>query len=107
MQMRAVPGITYGTAEHADYRMVDIATGRASVAFTIRHDGAEVARVELPASMHNARNAPAAFVATIAAGGSAPQLPQHSPGSAVSLGLRVRGEIEVTFVDDYASAYRG
>ena len=68
----AVPGITYGTAEHADYRMVDIETGRASVTFTIRHDGAEVARVELPTpGMHNARNAAAAFVATIAAGGSA------------------------------------
>ena len=101
----AVPGITYGTAEHADYRMVDIATGRASVAFTIRHDGAEVARVELPTpGMHNARNAAAAFVATIAAGGSAAAAAAAlARFGGVARRFEFRGEIDgVTFVDDYA-----
>jgi UDP-N-acetylmuramate--alanine ligase len=100
-----VPGITYGTAEHADYRMVDISTGRASVTFTIRHDGAEVARVELPTpGMHNARNAAAAFVATIAAGGSAAAAAAAlARFGGVARRFEFRGEIDgVTFVDDYA-----
>lgn len=101
----AVPGITYGTAEHADYRMVDIETGRASVTFTIRHDGAEVARVELPTpGMHNARNAAAALVATIAAGGSAAAAAAAlARFGGVARRFEFRGEIDgVTFVDDYA-----
>ena len=82
----AVPGITYGTAEHADYRMVDIATGRASVTFTIRHDGAEMARASCrpracttPATQRppSWRRSPQVV--------RPPQLPQHSPGSVVSL----------------------
>ena len=83
----AVPGITYGTAEHADYRMVDIATGRASVTFTIRHDGAEwpasscrPRACTTPATQRppSWRRSPQVV--------RPPQLPQHSPGSAVSLG---------------------
>ncbi|MAJ89616.1 MAG: UDP-N-acetylmuramate--L-alanine ligase [Acidimicrobiaceae bacterium] len=101
----AVPGITYGTAEHADYRIVDMETDRASVAFTIRHDGVEVARVELPTpGMHNARNAAAALVATIAAGGSAAAAAMAlARFGGVARRFEFRGEIDgVTFVDDYA-----
>ena len=85
--------------------MVDIETGRASVTFTIRHDGAEVARVELPTpGMHNARNAAAAFVATIAAGGSAAAAAAAlARFGGVARRFEFRGEIDgVTFVDDYA-----
>jgi len=102
---RAVPGITYGTAEHADYRMVDIETGRASVTFTIRHDGTEVARVQLPTpGMHNARNATAALVAAITARGSAAAAASAlARFGGVARRFEFRGEIDgVTFVDDYA-----
>lgn len=99
------PGITYGTAEHADYRMVDIETGRASVTFTVQHEGADVARIALPTpGMHNARNATAALVATIEAGGDAAAAAKAlARFGGVARRFEFRGEIDgITFVDDYA-----
>ncbi|MEM8705472.1 MAG: UDP-N-acetylmuramate--L-alanine ligase [Actinomycetota bacterium] len=101
----AVPGITYGTSEHADYRMVDIETGRASITFTVRHADADVARVALPTpGLHNARNAMAALVATLEAGGEAAAAAKAlARFGGVARRFEFRGEIDgVTFVDDYA-----
>ena len=101
----AVPGLTYGTDEQADYRIVDIERGRASVSFTLRHAGADLVRVVLPTpGMHNARNAAGAIVATIAAGGEpADAAKALARFGGVARRFEFRGEIDgVTFVDDYA-----
>lgn len=100
-----VPGVTYGTAEDADYRMVDIERARASVSFRIVHGDIELAQVELPTpGMHNARNACAAIVTTVLIGADA-------DGAARALGrfggvarrFEFRGVVDgITFVDDYA-----
>ena len=100
-----VPGVTYGTAEDADYRMVDIERARASVSFRIVHGDIEIAQVELPTpGMHNARNACAAIVTTVLIGADA-------DGAARALGrfggvarrFEFRGVVDgITFVDDYA-----
>ena len=85
--------------------MVDIATGRASVSLHNPARWGGVARVELPTpGMHNARNAAAAFVATIAAGGSAAAAAAAlARFGGVARRFEFRGEIDgVTFVDDYA-----
>ena len=100
-----VPGVTYGTAEDADYRMVDIERARASVSFRIVHGDIEIAHVELPTpGMHNARNACAAIVTTVLIGAD-------TDGAARALGrfggvarrFEFRGVVDgITFVDDYA-----
>lgn len=100
-----VPGVTYGTAEDADYRMVDIERARASVSFRIVHGDIELAQVELPTpGIHNARNACAAIVTTVLIGADA-------DGAARALGrfggvarrFEFRGVVDgITFVDDYA-----
>ncbi|MEM9465856.1 MAG: UDP-N-acetylmuramate--L-alanine ligase [Actinomycetota bacterium] len=101
----AAPGSTYGTADDADYRMVDLEHGSASVAFTLRHDDADLARVVLPTSgMHNARNAAGALVAAIAAG-AAPEAAAAALAGFAGVARRFdfRGEAAgVRFVDDYA-----
>ncbi|MEM9201194.1 MAG: UDP-N-acetylmuramate--L-alanine ligase [Actinomycetota bacterium] len=106
----SAPGLTYGTDEAADYRMVDVERGRASVTFTLRHHdgegpGTDLVRVTLPTpGMHNARNAAAAIVATIAAGGDAVDAANAlARFGGVARRFEFRGEIDgVTFVDDYA-----
>jgi len=51
-------GVTYGTAEAADYRMVDVALGRSSVSFSIVHEGAALGTLRLPVpGLHNGLNA--------------------------------------------------
>ena len=102
---RAVPGITYGTDEAAAYRMVEVERSRASVIFTLRHEEVDLVRVTLPTpGMHNARNAAAALVATLAAGGEVEAAAQAlARFGGVARRFEFRGEIDgVTFVDDYA-----
>ena len=102
---RSVPGITYGTDEAAAYRMVEVERSRASVTFTLRHEEVDLVRVTLPTpGMHNARNAAAALVATLAAGGEVEAAAQAlARFGGVARRFEFRGEIDgVTFVDDYA-----
>ncbi|MFT7607448.1 MAG: UDP-N-acetylmuramate--alanine ligase [Candidatus Aldehydirespiratoraceae bacterium] len=100
-----VPGVTYGTSETADYRMVDIDRGRASVGFTLVHDGDELGRIQLPTpGLHNARNAAAAVVCGLLVGApidSAARALGRFGG--VARRFEFRGEANgVVFVDDYA-----
>ncbi len=102
---RAAGAITYGTSPGADYRMVDLAAGRAGTSFTVEHDGATLGRVSLPvAGDYNARNATAALVMGLQLGvafETAAQALGHFAG--VARRLEHRGEVGgVTFIDDYA-----
>ena len=97
--------VSYGTAEGADYRMVDLVASRAGTRFTVVHDGRTVADISVPIpGRYNASNACAALVAG------------HFLGAPMEAGARAlaryggvarrfqfRGERGgVTFVDDYA-----
>ena len=100
-----VPGVTYGTAEDADYRMVDIERARASVSFRIVHGDEEIARVDLPTpGMHNARNAAAAVVTSVLIGANASDAARAlGRFGGVARRFEFRGVVDgVTFVDDYA-----
>lgn len=92
--------ITYGTAEHADHRIVDLTTHRFGVQFRI--DG--LGRVELPLpGVHNARNATAAAVMAVTVGAPFEAVARALatfPG--VGQRFELRGEAAgVTFVDSY------
>ena len=97
--------VTYGTSESADYRMVDLDRGRASVAFDLRHDDEDLGRIELPVpGAHNARNAAGAVVTGLMIG-----VPLDAAARALARfgGVARRFEFRgtqsgVTFVDDYA-----
>jgi UDP-N-acetylmuramate--alanine ligase len=99
------PCVTYGTSETAEYRMVELARGRSSVAFDLRHGGDDLARIELPVpGVHNARNAAGAAVTALAIGvpldAAARALPRFG---GVARRFEFRGtQSGVTFVDDYA-----
>jgi UDP-N-acetylmuramate--alanine ligase len=102
---RAVGGVTYGTSEHADYRMVDVARHRASVEFTLVHEGAELGRITLPTpGLHNARNAAAAVVTGILLGAPVDAaIRALGRFGGVARRFEFRGEAGgVVFVDDYA-----
>jgi UDP-N-acetylmuramate--alanine ligase len=97
--------LTYGTNEDADYRMVDLDRGRSSVGFTIRHDGEDVGRIELPVpGLHNARNAAAAAVAGSVVGASFEDAARAlARFGGVARRFEFRGRRDgITFVDDYA-----
>ncbi len=98
-------GITYGTTGAADYQMVDVEPGRACISFTIRHEGSDVVRVDLPTpGLHNARNATAAAVTAILLGAPAEAAARAlSRFGGVARRFEFRGEVDgITFVDDYA-----
>ena len=101
----AVPGVTFGTAHDADYRMVDVERGRASVSFRIVNGNDEIARVELPIpGMHNARNAAAAIVTSVLIGADAADAARAlGRFGGVARRFEFRGVVGgVTLVDDYA-----
>jgi UDP-N-acetylmuramate--alanine ligase len=96
---------SYGTAEAADVRMVEVRAGRDGVGFDLWRHGQHVGPVHVPLpGLHNARNAcaalamglevgvePAAAIAGIARFGGVDRRFEH------------RGEVGgITFVDDYA-----
>ena len=97
--------ITYGTAEGATFRMVDVQRQRASTAFGVEHEGQRIADVRLPVpGLHNARNACAALAAGVAVG-AAPDAAVRALAryAGVARRFQFRGERSgVTFVDDYA-----
>ncbi|MDP9072389.1 MAG: UDP-N-acetylmuramate--L-alanine ligase [Actinomycetota bacterium] len=96
---------TYGTAEDADYRMVDVARSRSSVRFGLEHQGRGLGEVVLPVpGLHNARNAAAAAVAGLLVGApfeaGARALGRYG---GVARRFQFRGDRDgVTFVDEYS-----
>ena len=102
---RCGPATTYGTSEDADYRMVEVVTGRSSVSFGLERHGDLLGEVALPvAGLHNARNACAALVAGLSVGvpfdAGARALARYG---GVARRYQFRGERDgITFVDDYA-----
>jgi UDP-N-acetylmuramate--alanine ligase len=100
-----VGGVTYGTAESADYRMTDIATARSTVSFSLVHEGAALGTLRLPVpGLHNARNACGAAVMGLLLGASfddaARALARYG---GVARRFQFRGERDgATMVDDYA-----
>ncbi|HEX2274423.1 MAG TPA: UDP-N-acetylmuramate--L-alanine ligase [Acidimicrobiales bacterium] len=101
----AAGAVTYGTAEGADYRAVDVDLAPAAVTFALEHAGSRLGPVRLPLpGLHNALNATAAAAAALLAGAPfdavAASLARY-PG--VARRFQHRGEAGgVTFVDDYA-----
>jgi UDP-N-acetylmuramate--alanine ligase len=97
--------VTYGTAEGADYRMVDVAGGRTGIAFTVERRGEVLGEIRLPVpGIHNARNAGAA-VATALELGVPFDAAQRALGryAGVARRFQFRGERDgITFIDDYA-----
>ena len=97
--------VTYGVAQDATYRMVDVTRSRAGTAFTVLHDGTSIAEVRLPVpGLHNARNACAALVAGVLVGAPVEAAVRALARYAgVARRFQFRGErAGVTFVDDYA-----
>jgi UDP-N-acetylmuramate--alanine ligase len=97
--------VSYGVADDASYRMVDVERGRTGTSFTVLHEGAPVAHVQLPVpGLHNARNACAALVAGVLVGAPADAAERALARYAgVARRFQFRGERNgVTFVDDYA-----
>jgi UDP-N-acetylmuramate--alanine ligase len=97
--------VTYGTADGADYRMVDVVAEGAGTEFTLVHDGAPLGRVHLPVpGAHNARNACAALVTGLLLGASFESATRALARFAgVARRFEFRGERDgVTYVDDYA-----
>jgi UDP-N-acetylmuramate--alanine ligase len=96
---------TYGVAEGADYRMVDVERQRASTSFGVEHEGRRVADVRLPVpGLHNARNACAALVAGVLVGAD-PEAASRALAryAGVARRFQFRGERHgVTYIDDYA-----
>ena len=102
---RAVGGVTYGTSDDADYRMVDVDRHRSSVEFTLRHDGTDLGRIHLPTpGLHNARNAAAAAVTGLLLGAPVDAAVRAlGRFGGVARRFEFRGEADgVVFVDDYA-----
>jgi len=102
---REAGATTYGTAEGADYRMVDLDASRSGTSFSVEHHGVVLGRVSLPvAGDYNARNATAALVMGLALGidfeVAAAALGRFA---GVARRLEHRGESDgITFIDDYA-----
>ena len=102
---RQVGAVTYGTAESADYRMVDFVGARSSSQFSVVHHGTSLGEFSLVVpARHNARNACGALVGGLLLG---------APSDAARRALRryggvarrfeFRGERDgITYVDDYA-----
>ncbi len=97
--------VSYGTSPGADYRMVEVTTGRDGGQFAVDHVGARLGEIRLPvAGMHNARNACGALVAALAIGApfEAAERAMARYGG-VARRFEYRGErAGVTYVDDYA-----
>jgi UDP-N-acetylmuramate--alanine ligase len=97
--------VTYGTAEGADYRMVDVAGGRTGIGFTVERRGEVLGEIRLPVpGIHNARNAGAAVATALELGVPFDAAQQaHGRYAGVARRFQFRGERDgITFIDDYA-----
>jgi len=97
--------LTYGTANDADYRLVDLESRRDGTSFTLLSGGKEIGQIRLPVpGQHNARNAAAAAATALEIGApfdAVARALSHYGG--VARRFQFRGERSgVTFVDDYA-----
>ncbi|MBV8387928.1 MAG: UDP-N-acetylmuramate--L-alanine ligase, partial [Acidimicrobiia bacterium] len=104
---RAHGAVTYGTSDDADYRMVDLQSGRDGTSFTLTRDSQDtsVGDVRLPVpGQHNARNAAAAAVMALEIGVAFEPIARAlSHYGGVARRFQFRGERNgVTYVDDYA-----
>ena len=102
---RAVGARTYGMAETADVRIVDLRLDRTGSEFGVVRDGVDLGRVSLPfAGAHNAANATAAIAMAIEIGVE-PSVAMAALGRFGGVGRRFEGRGRcrgITFVDDYA-----
>jgi UDP-N-acetylmuramate--alanine ligase len=102
---RHVSAVSFGTAEGADYRMVDLSFARSSSHFTVVHQDKSLGEFQLVVpGLHNARNACGALVAGLLAGASV-EASRRALGryGGVARRFEFRGERDgITFVDDYA-----
>jgi UDP-N-acetylmuramate--alanine ligase len=97
--------VSYGTAEDADYRLVDLTSGRGGVQFTVVRRGDVLGQVHLPVpGAHNARNACAAVAMAMELGTDfGPAAAALGRFAGVARRFQFRGEAGgITFVDDYA-----
>jgi len=98
-------GITYGTSDGADYRMVDVESGRSTASFALEHQGERLGTIRLPVpGLHNARNACAAVVMGLQLGAPVDAAVRAlARYGGVARRFQFRGERDgVTYVDDYA-----
>jgi UDP-N-acetylmuramate--alanine ligase len=95
---------TYGTADDADERIVDLALGADGVAFTLVGDGHPPLHLDVPLpGVHNARNAAAAAATALALGADPAAVAPGLAAVRVARRWEHRGEVAgITFVDDYA-----
>ncbi|RMH76323.1 MAG: UDP-N-acetylmuramate--L-alanine ligase [Actinomyces sp.] len=97
--------VTYGTAEGADLRLVDVERWADGIAFGVVWNGEHLGRIELPVpGLHNALDAGAAVAAALLAGAPfAAAVAALGRFGGVARRFEWRGEADgVTFVDDYA-----
>jgi UDP-N-acetylmuramate--alanine ligase len=105
LRARDVAVVTYGTADDADYRMIDVTRGRSGSAATIVRRGQSLGRLQVPVpGLHNARTALAAFAMTQELGlPREPVLRALARFAGVARRFEFRGEIDgITFVDEYS-----
>ena len=101
----AVGATSYGTADDADFRMVDVSLKMPTSEFELWEGATRLGTVRLPTpGLHNARNAAAAIVAALAAGASfADAARALARFGGVARRFEFRGDVAgITFVDDYA-----
>lgn len=97
--------ITYGEADTADYRIVDLAGDRGGSRFVLAQRGTPLGEVSVPVlGRHNARNAAAALATAIELGAPFDAGVRALAGyHGVARRVQVRGERDgITFIDDYA-----
>lgn len=97
--------ITYGTSPSAEFRIVDVVTGKGSQSFTVEHEGEVLGAVHLPLrGVHNVRNATGAIAMAMACGAPfAACVAALARFGGVGRRFDFRGEHEgITLVDDYA-----
>ena len=101
----AVGATTYGTADDADFRMVNVSLKMPSSEFELWARDTRLGVIRLPTpGLHNALNATAAVVAALTAGSSfADAVRALARFGGVARRFEFRGDVAgITFVDDYA-----
>lgn len=97
--------VSYGMAQDADFRMVDVRPAASSITFSLVHEGRTLGPVNVPLpGRHNAANAAGALATAVSLG---MPFDRAAAGVAAMGGVarrfEFRGEVSgVTFVDDYA-----
>jgi UDP-N-acetylmuramate--alanine ligase len=97
--------LTYGTAEDATHRMVEVTAGRDGVSFSLLAPTGRIDDVHVPLpGLHNARNAAGALTLSLALGvDETAARAALNRFAGVARRFEHRGEVAgVTFVDDYA-----